>query len=415
MQAEEASPLSCRRGDGAIERPQPLAMQADSPFSSRRGDGATRSVRPQLLEQSLLLLHQQSPAITSVATLAPGEMSPGSAFGGLRAPLVFRPQRFSLEELWETETSRAAVSTPYRLQYYFFRSETLVLKRLLEDHGFAPATSPAAANILWCGGHVKADLLLSLNAHQKVNHFPRTVELTRKDYLVRTLGALRERCGSSAYEYLPTTFVLPAEADALFAAMARERSAWIVKPIASSRGRGISLVSQPHQLPVAEDVVVSKYVARPLLVDGYKFDIRLYVAVTSFDPLKAYVFDEGLARFSTERYQPPDSAGSMGNHFIHLTNYSIQKKSASFAQNVDAAADDHGNKWSVSALKRCLARNGVDVSASIPDAVLVPPPSSPTPAQQQRHSPPPHASSPPPNLPRAPPLRLNRFRRSGRA
>jgi hypothetical protein len=184
--------------------------------------------------------------------------------------------------------------------------------------------------------------------------------------------AMREAHGSSACDFLPTTYVLPADAEACHNAMMRERgAAWIVKPIASSRGRGISIVQQPHQLPM-DDVVVSRYVSNPLLIDGFKFDLRIYVAVTSFDPLRCYVFEEGLARFSTEPYQANGGAG-LKNLFMHLTNYSINKHSAHFVPNSDANADDHGNKWSLSALKRCLARNGVDVEAlwSRIDALVV--------------------------------------------
>ncbi len=69
------------------------------------------------------------------------------------------------------------------------------------------------------------------------------------------------------YDFFPPTYVLPADTEALHAAMARDRGAWIVKPIASSCGRGISIVQTPQQLP-HDDIVVSKYIGRPLLVDG---------------------------------------------------------------------------------------------------------------------------------------------------
>ena len=42
----------------------------------------------------------------------------------------------------------------------------------------------------------------------------------------------------------------------------------------------------------------------------------------SVDPLKIYLFKEGLARFSTEKYQTP-SKKNLGNLFMHLTNYAI--------------------------------------------------------------------------------------------
>ena len=48
--------------------------------------------------------------------------------------------------------------------------------------------------------------------------------------------------------------------------------------------------------------VVSEYVANPLLLNGYKFDMRIYVAITCINPLRLYIYEEGLARFATYKY-----------------------------------------------------------------------------------------------------------------
>ena len=49
-------------------------------------------------------------------------------------------------------------------------------------------------------------------------------------------------------------------------------------------------------------MVVSRYIDNPLLINGLKFDIRLYVLLTSIDPLRIYIYNEGLVRFACDPY-----------------------------------------------------------------------------------------------------------------
>ena len=60
------------------------------------------------------------------------------------------------------------------------------------------------------------------------------------------------------------------------------------------------------------------------MIDELKFDLRLYVLLTNVNPLKIYLFKEGIARFSTEKYVVP-SEDNFANTYMHLTNYSLNK------------------------------------------------------------------------------------------
>lgn len=140
--------------------------------------------------------------------------------------------------------------------------------------------------------------------------------------------------------------------------MDKERRFWIVKPAGSSQGKGIFITCDSADIDEVQDknMTVSYYISNPLTIDGLKFDLRIYVAITSINPLRIYMHEEGLVRFATEEYQPPKSDQKTElNQFVHLTNYSINKQNLGrFKENLDDGDGKNGSKWSIKSLRNLL-------------------------------------------------------------
>jgi hypothetical protein len=125
----------------------------------------------------------------------------------------------------------------------------------------------------------------------------------------------------------------------------------------------IYIIEDISEVPIKESCIISKYIANPLLVNGLKFDLRLYVLVTSYDPLRVYIYKEGLTRLAIEQYKiEPGKNSAMSNKYAHLTNYSINKKHEKYQNNEIAEKDDQGHKWSISALSKHLENIGADMN-----------------------------------------------------
>eukprot|EP00747_Dinoflagellata_sp_TGD_P120926 gnl/TRDRNA2_/TRDRNA2_173350_c1_seq7.p1 gnl/TRDRNA2_/TRDRNA2_173350_c1~~gnl/TRDRNA2_/TRDRNA2_173350_c1_seq7.p1 ORF type:complete len:725 (+),score=114.60 gnl/TRDRNA2_/TRDRNA2_173350_c1_seq7:263-2176(+) len=199
-------------------------------------------------------------------------------------------------------------------------------------------------SLLW-GSHPSPEVLRSMPPLTRTNHFPGSWHLSRKDLLWRNLSRMQRKFGRP-YQITPQGYVLPKGFAAWEAARLRQPDAlWIWKPCSQSCGRGIKVLGSALTPEETQELnrkrgIVQRYVANPHTIDGYKYDLRIYVVVLSYDPLKVYINQEGLVRCATEKYsRSPDTLGA---RCMHLTNYSVNKQSPVFVQNMDKAAKPGG-------------------------------------------------------------------------
>lgn len=228
-------------------------------------------------------------------------------------------------------------------------------------------------DVYWIDCAVPLEKYLQLKSYQIINHFSGMGEISRKDLLAKNIQKMKH-IRSDEYNIIPMTWILPAEHGALSHFMSRLKrrqraKTFIIKPPNSSMGNGISLARNIDQVPQRENVIVQEYIDKPLLLDGFKFDLRVYVLVTSCNPLRIFIYKDGLVRLSTQAYTLPTNS-NLDQHFMHLTNYSINKHSEAFDRDEDF---DKGSKRSLKYFNGWLIRNGYNVSelwARIHDVII---------------------------------------------
>ncbi|XP_051480853.1 tubulin polyglutamylase TTLL7 isoform X2 [Apus apus] len=238
-----------------------------------------------------------------------------------------------------------------------------IVRVVIQEMGFVKTRDEdETANLIWSDSAVQQERIAELQNYQRINHFPGMGEICRKDFLARNMTKMI-KSQPQEYSFIPRTWIFPAEYTQFQNYVKelkkkRRQKTFIVKPANGAMGHGISLIRNGEKLQAQDHLIVQEYLDKPFLMEGYKFDLRVYILVTSCDPLKVFLYHDGLVRMGTEKYHPP-SDSNLSQLYMHLTNYSVNKHNEHFERD---ETEDKGSKRSIKWFTEFLETNNLDVS-----------------------------------------------------
>ena len=175
---------------------------------------------------------------------------------------------------------------------------------------------------------------------QRYNHIPGAEKLNYKDVIANTMRDYgeyysgREHC-FDPWKIMPQTLDLTVKEQCLEFKSYLQQSLhdpqirWMIKkPRDFHRGSGVRIVTQPvaevileTPCPFDELYIGQRYIKDPMLIEGFKFDFRVYMLIANVDPLMV-LYHDGFVRLSMSKFDPNST-----DKTSHLTNLKVAQTS----------------------------------------------------------------------------------------
>ena len=184
------------------------------------------------------------------------------------------------------------------------------------------------------------------------------LELDDKKSLYHNVKAYKRDIDSGAFEYVPETFAMPEDFDALAAAHEHTPGAWIVKPTMLHNGHGIRLIDDPRNAPSQAGWIVQRYLDKPFLFRGRKASFRIYLFIKSYAPPWVYLYQGASARFSLEKYEGVKD--TLGRLPMHIGHYGVFSDRTDLVAQTARDMDSPHSVWGYADLKNYIQQEGFD-------------------------------------------------------
>lgn len=281
----------------------------------------------------------------------------------------------SIETVKKQSASKKKQKTRHKISVCVLnQSEGGLIKHFLDAGEWRKVSSPDEAVFTFICNERKLDWDLSLKS--MINKAPGVSFLARKRELSYVFNKYtRLYYGDGGMPYFPETFLLP-EQLADYKRVHKVASdnqkhkdrVYISKTNRGSQGTGIKIIYSPTDLNMSKttfgedpEKVIQRYIKKPLLINGLKHDLRLYLLIANVDPLIAFINEEGLARFCTTAYEAPNHEAKNKDKNAHLTNFSLNKSSPNFKHTDELIEENEGSKQTLSSYWKALENRGMDV------------------------------------------------------
>ena len=201
-----------------------------------------------------------------------------------------------------------------------------------------------------------------LNKYQKIYHFIGNDLYYYKNILYQNYLNMKSHFEKD-YNYMPLSYEYPKDAEKINQIFENYKlnikDLWIVKPINLCSGKGIHIFkSLEEEKSLHKKYIISKYLSNPHLINGKKYDMRLYVLVTGFQPLRIYLYKEGLLRIAAEKYNL--NLKSIENRYTHLTNTAVNINHKDYRKPKNNK-DENSNEWYLHTYRAYLKSKKIDV------------------------------------------------------
>ena len=237
----------------------------------------------------------------------------------------------------------------YMILYKGFRNEELCLAGTMNFNNIIKSKLFENTNLIWkmIKNEEIESFLQKLNKYQKFNHFPMGSKVSFKDNLYKNYYNLLEKFPKD-YNYMPEAFIFPEDYDKFQTKiktldLSNKTNLWIIES-KNIRKKELGILTD---LDLLKNIKILTHYKSPHLINGKKYEIRLYFLITGFSPLKIYLFNDGIIKFCNKKYD-----------LNELIKYSIDKNTLEFS-NIISSNEKSDDNWTLEYLKNYFINKNI--------------------------------------------------------